>query len=489
VASTSWNLLVESQGVIMIEAKDNVGAQDIAAHPLRAAFVRAPRAGLRLGSAAIDRGIGSGRVRVMASMPDGSVQEMMRQAPLRPLESKYSGHILGVVLASSDEEADSTARHLHTEWELPLTVQLANFFSEDEGGQSGGMINSVAQFRSESDDELFDTADHTLRGGANIDHVNETQRILVQHSLGEIRTTVESAADPLLDSFDVFASLAEERALLQSVASQLQVDVEWRCGPARPSCARGREQTWILEVAFDWDGRIAALRGSCLLDVGDLSVDHTSMAWSAELLSGPYGFPVTNVAFRMVRSNRRPNPPTALQIRRGAVLGRERMLDAVACHLGLSSYVVRNRNLKQDLRDSALWRSTFELQECAQRSDGGGLAERKGNAVACDGTDGFLAVMQCKLNVDRNTGRFAELEPQCLWQSTGGLGSDSGEAHVAPDETQSVLLAPSVLGAVDDALSPIAPHVTRWPLTSNDLLASIEKAAHARYRILWKDCC
>jgi hypothetical protein len=30
------------------------------------------------------------------------------------------------------------------------------------------------------------------------------------------------------------------------------------------------------------------------------------------------------------------------------------------------------------------------------------------------------------------------LEQQCLWQSMGGLGFDSGEACVAPDEEQSV---------------------------------------------------
>ncbi|HKD21267.1 MAG TPA: molybdopterin cofactor-binding domain-containing protein, partial [Rhizomicrobium sp.] len=107
-----------------------------------------------------------------------------------------------------------------------------------------------------------------------------------------------------------------------------------------------RDQYWDLEVAFDNDGRLLAVRGQLIHDEGAYTPQGINLPYNASTaLPGPYMLPAFQFDVRVVETNKVATMPV-----RGAgypegAFAMERLLDRIADELRLDRAEVRRRNL------------------------------------------------------------------------------------------------------------------------------------------------
>src|SRR6478736_6134066 len=107
-----------------------------------------------------------------------------------------------------------------------------------------------------------------------------------------------------------------------------------------------RDQYWDLEVAFDDDGRLLAVRGQMIHDEGAYTPQGINLPYNASTaLPGPYMLPAFQFDVRVVETNKVATMPV-----RGAgypegAFAMERLLDCIADELQLDRAEVRRRNL------------------------------------------------------------------------------------------------------------------------------------------------
>jgi aerobic carbon-monoxide dehydrogenase large subunit len=107
-----------------------------------------------------------------------------------------------------------------------------------------------------------------------------------------------------------------------------------------------RDQYWDLEVAFDDDGRLLAVRGELTHDEGAYTPQGINLPYNASTaLPGPYMLPAFELRVRIVETNKVATMPV-----RGAgypegAFAMERLLDRIADQLKLDRAEVRRRNL------------------------------------------------------------------------------------------------------------------------------------------------
>ena len=113
------------------------------------------------------------------------------------------------------------------------------------------------------------------------------------------------------------------------------------------SAPQGRGQRGALELALDADGRILALRGRILADLGAYLLPSTPIPphTTAMLLSGCYDIGAVEVFVTGVRTNRVPTGPYRGAGRPEATFLIETTLDAAARVLGVDPIELRRRNL------------------------------------------------------------------------------------------------------------------------------------------------
>jgi aerobic carbon-monoxide dehydrogenase large subunit len=107
-----------------------------------------------------------------------------------------------------------------------------------------------------------------------------------------------------------------------------------------------RDQYWDLDVAFDHDGRLLAVRGQLIHDEGAYTPQGINLPYNASTaLPGPYMLPAFTLDVRVAETNKVASMPV-----RGAgypegAFAMERLLDRVADELQLDRAEVRRRNL------------------------------------------------------------------------------------------------------------------------------------------------
>jgi carbon-monoxide dehydrogenase large subunit len=107
-----------------------------------------------------------------------------------------------------------------------------------------------------------------------------------------------------------------------------------------------RDQYWDLEVAFDSDGRLLAVRGELIHDEGAYTPQGINLPYNASTaLPGPYILPAFELRVRIAETNKVATMPV-----RGAgypegAFAMERLLDRIADELRLDRAEVRRRNL------------------------------------------------------------------------------------------------------------------------------------------------
>ncbi|RYF55702.1 MAG: hypothetical protein EOO27_20350, partial [Comamonadaceae bacterium] len=106
-----------------------------------------------------------------------------------------------------------------------------------------------------------------------------------------------------------------------------------------------RGQLWTLDVAFDNDGRIRAIRGHCIHDNGAYAPYGLILpATALGSFPGPYALEALDLSIDVVLTNLVPTSPVRGACRPNAAFILERLADRVARHLGIGRREVRLRN-------------------------------------------------------------------------------------------------------------------------------------------------
>jgi len=194
--------------------------------------------------------------------------------------------------------------------------------------------------------------------------------------------------------------------------------------------AHSRDQLHEVEVGFDDDGRILALRDNFILDCGAWNPIGGGVPYNtAAHLSGPYNVEHLAVSARTAATNKVPNTAYRGAGRPEAVFAMERIIDLVARSLGLEPSEVRRRNMIR----------TEEMPYHA------GIPYRDGEPIVYDSGDypgglqqaldaiGGVAAFRQRQSEARRQGRYLGLGIGCYVEGTG----------VGPFEGATVRIDPS----------------------------------------------
>jgi aerobic carbon-monoxide dehydrogenase large subunit len=110
--------------------------------------------------------------------------------------------------------------------------------------------------------------------------------------------------------------------------------------------AHSRDQLHDVEIGFDNDGRILALRDDFIVDCGAWNPIGAGVPYNtAAHLCGPYKIEHLSASCRTAATNKVPNSAYRGAGRPEAVFAMERIIDLVAASLGLEPHEVRLRNM------------------------------------------------------------------------------------------------------------------------------------------------
>src|SRR5947207_1282452 len=112
------------------------------------------------------------------------------------------------------------------------------------------------------------------------------------------------------------------------------------------SATHSRDQLHDVEIGFDDDGRILAIRDDYLVDCGAWNPIGSGVAYNTAVhLTGPYKIENLAASGRIAVTNKVPNAPYRGAGRPEAAFAMERTIDLVARTLGLEPAEVRRRNM------------------------------------------------------------------------------------------------------------------------------------------------
>lgn len=171
----------------------------------------------------------------------------------------------------------------------------------------------------------------------------------------EIATTLEVPearvrviAPDVGGGFGVKGHVYPEDMLMPFLAKMLRSPVKWletRAEHLLCSC-HSRDQHHDAEIAFDDAGRILAFSDSFVVDCGAWNPLGVAVMYNtAAHLTGPYRIEHFSVEARVAATNKVPNAPYRGAGRPEAVQVMERLMDLIACELGIEPAEVRRRNM------------------------------------------------------------------------------------------------------------------------------------------------
>ncbi len=194
--------------------------------------------------------------------------------------------------------------------------------------------------------------------------------------------------------------------------------------------AHSRDQLHEVEVGYDDDGHILALRDNFILDCGAWNPIGGGVPYNtAAHLTGPYKIDHLAVSARTAATNKVPNTAYRGAGRPEAVFAMERIIDLVAGSLGLEPAEVRRRNM-------------IRSEEMPYRA---GILYRDGEPIVYDSGDypgglqkaldavGGVAAFRRRQHEARQEGRYLGLGIGCYVEGTG----------VGPFEGATVRIDPS----------------------------------------------
>ena len=180
--------------------------------------------------------------------------------------------------------------------------------------------------------------------------VPHSVRRQVAAQLGLAEETIRVVAPHVGGGFGPKVLVYPEEVLVPYLSLELGRPVQWIEDRREHfiSTAHARDQIHYVELAFDEDGRILALKDRFLLDNGAYNPMGLTDAYNTSAhLQGPYRIPSLAVTGTCVATNKVPNAPYRGAGRPEAVFVMERCIDRIAGELGLDPAEVRFRNFVQ----------------------------------------------------------------------------------------------------------------------------------------------
>jgi aerobic carbon-monoxide dehydrogenase large subunit len=373
-------------------------------HALHAVFVRSPFAHARiaavdLSSAASSPGVayvlsGPELAQLLPPVPDTQLALPSKWAkavehkvinPQQPLlaydKVRHVGEAIAVILAESRHAGEDAAQSARIDLE-PLPAVL----HPEAALRSGASIvhdrfrtNLIAEFSIGKGDveAAFRRVPRTLkrrfchhryaampmecRGVASV-HDSRTDCVTIWSGTQVVHWVRREAAAVLnlpearvrciaLDvggGFGVKGHVYPEDLLIPFLARRLQRPVQWledRREHLMCSC-HSRDQIHDLEIGFDEDGRILALRDDFVVDCGAWNPIGMGVVYNTAVhLPGPYKIENLAISARIAATNKVPNAPYRGAGRPEAAFAMERAMDLIAGALDLEPADVRLRNM------------------------------------------------------------------------------------------------------------------------------------------------
>src|SRR6516165_1419313 len=237
--------------------------------------------------------------------------------------------------------------------------------------------------------------------------------------------------------------------------------------------AHSRDQLHEVEVGFDDDGRILALRDNFILDCGAWNPIGGGVPYNtAAHLTGPYKIDHISVSARTAATNKVPNTAYRGAGRPEAVFAMERIIDLVAGNLGLEPAEVRRRNMvradEMPYRPGILYRDGEEI--VYDSGDYPGALQKALDAVG--GVAGFRRRQQ----EARRHGRYLGLGIGCYVEGTG-VGPFEG-ATVRIDPSGKVYVS-SGAASQGQGMETIFAQVVAdmWQVAPDDVVISLADTA------------
>jgi aerobic carbon-monoxide dehydrogenase large subunit len=271
--------------------------------------------------------------------------------------------------------------------------------------------------------------------------------------------------------FGVKGHVYPEDLLIPFLARELGRPVQWiedRREHLICSC-HSRDQIHDVEVGFDGDGRILALRDHFIVDCGAWNPIGAGVVYNTAVhLCGPYKIDAVAIEARIAATNKVPNAPYRGAGRPEAAFAMERTIDLVAGALGLEPAEVRLRNM-------------IRADEMPYPV---GMPYRDGEPIVYDGGDyqgalrqalaavGGVAEFRARQEAARRDGRYLGLGLGCYVEGTG----------VGPFESATVRIDPSGKVFVSSGACPqgqgmetIFAQVVAdaWSVTPDDVVLSL----------------
>ncbi len=396
-------------------------------------------------------------------VPAPIIKQAKTQYPLARGSVHHVGDPVAVVVAETRALAEDAAAMVMVDYDpLPASVDLAHAL--DPGAplaHADSPDNLIATLKGGFGDAagIFAKAPHVFterlelhRGGCHsmecrgvvvrpdpmggrFEMWNSTQvpymvrRYLAQY-LGLEENAIRVAAPDVGGGFGPKAVVYAEEYAVSLAALHLGIPLKWIEDRREHFVAttQQRDQIWDLEVAADADGRLLAVRGTCLHDNGayipyGIVLAATAMA----AFPGPYALESVDVTIHSIFTNMVPNTPVRGAARPNTCFVLERLVDLVAQKLGLDPAEVRRRSY---VRPDQMPYTT-------------GMKARDGSVVAYDSGDyqGCLDLAFAKYGADfrarqaaaRAEGRYLGMGMASYVEDTGLAPFEGATIRVQPD--------------------------------------------------------
>jgi carbon-monoxide dehydrogenase large subunit len=334
------------------------------------AFVRSPHAHARVlgvrGALFAAADIAGRVVSARVAPPPGLTIAHAPHPPLAADEVRYVGQPVAAVVGETRALAEDAAERVEVSYE-PLDAvvdpragsELARW--EMRSGDVAGAFASAAHVvRAEHVIPRLAATPMEPRGAvaspgpdrltvwSSSQSAHRPRGVLAQ-TLGLSESSIRVIVPDVGGSFGSKGTLAVETPLVALAALQLGRPVKWAEDRLENMLAapQGRGLRAAIELALDADGRILALRGRLLADLGAYFLPSTAMPphTAAMLLTGSYDIQAVDVVVTGARTNKVPTAPYRGAGRPEATFLIETTIDAAARQLGIDPVELRRRNL------------------------------------------------------------------------------------------------------------------------------------------------